>query len=467
MIRASFLAAALGLAACSNTLLAEPVKLARSAPLGVALEASLDGPGARVRSVIPGTTGAALGLREGDVVFSLNNQPVADVPALVALAGRLKAGQRVRLELLRGGRQRTLTGKAVGRPLETYPGAQVSYGAVPFAGGHLRDILLLPEARPDAPVVMLLPGFSCISIEPPSPDHPYRALGAGLLTRGIGYYRVEKPGMGDSSGTPNCAEITYETEVAAFAAAYRHLIEVRGIPRERIFLFGHSLGGLQAPMLAPDQPPRGIAVYGTVLRNWADYHLAVRTFQPYLINGEPAGTVYADAMGERELFDQFYFEDRSPADLAQQNPAWGPILRDVMGWDGGERLLGRNYRFVQALADQNLPAAWQGAYSNVLSIYGESDVVALFDTDHMLIADIVDYARPGTGEYALIPGADHAMQHIGSRDEFRRRAIADENLPQGAFEPLVVKTLADWIESSMRRPPVALLKAGTPPAPSS
>ena len=35
----------------------------------------------------------------------------------------------------------------------------------------------------------------------------------------------------------------------------------------------------------------------------------------------------------------------------------------------------------------------------MLALYGESDIVALFDEDHRLIADIANHYRPGTGRF--------------------------------------------------------------------
>ena len=36
-------------------------------------------------------------------------------------------------------------------------------------------------------------------------------------------------------------------------AAYRHLVQDRKVSPDRIFMFGHSLGAMQAPILAAEQ----------------------------------------------------------------------------------------------------------------------------------------------------------------------------------------------------------------------
>jgi len=66
-------------------------------------------------------------------------------------------------------------------------------------------------------------------------------------------------------------------------------------------------------------------------------------------------------------------------------------------------MFGRHYRFAQELPRQPLIQARRDAQTNVLALYGESDVVALFDSDHRMIADIADFHRPGTGRYVSFP----------------------------------------------------------------
>lgn len=227
--------------------------LLRQAALG--LRMSPNSNGVFVDAVTAGLTGAQLGVREGDVLVALNGAAANTPGQVVALVAGMKADEPIELRLRRASQTMTLRGRAVGKPLEAYPGARTDYGAVPFRDGRLRDILVTPQGDGEAPVVFLLPGFSCASIEPMDSVHPYRRLAAELSEAGVGFYRVEKPGVGDSTGGPRCAEIDFATELDAFRTAYKHLTDVRGVDPGRIFLFGHSLGGMQAPLLAAERPP--------------------------------------------------------------------------------------------------------------------------------------------------------------------------------------------------------------------
>jgi len=131
-------------------------------------------------------------------------------------------------------------------------------------------------------------------------------------------------------------------------------------------------------------------------------------------------------------------------------------MRSLFGWDGDQRTFGRSYRFNQDLAHLPLMAAWRDARTNVLAIYGESDLVALHSQDHRLIADVAEFKRPGTASFIEIPGTSHAMELVGSPRDFRLHVMTNGSFPSGEFNPQVADALADWIETAMLTAPVRL-----------
>ncbi|WP_119681110.1 PDZ domain-containing protein [Indioceanicola profundi] len=461
------LAPALALLLIGAGFAASPVRAAedvlpRTAALGVApvavppeLVAEVgEGRGVLVRQVLPALNAERLGVQTGDVILALNGTAISSPAGLVAAIGVVRAGDALELTLWRDGRELTVSGTAVGKPEETYRDASVSYGAVPFQGGRLRDILVLPEGRPDAPVVFIIQGYTCSSVESPSPDFIYSRLTAELLAHGVGTYRVEKSGMGDSRGTPRCDSIDFETELAAFQAGYKAMMEVRGIPPERIFMFGHSMGGLEAPLLAAQGPaPRGVAVYGTVLRNWHDYILDVIRIQDVVFgDGDPVQSAER-AESARETLRRFYLEKRPPADLEAEDALHGRILRDFHGWDGEERLFGRHYSYWHQLPEQPLTAAWRDTLAETLVLHGAEDAAAVNDEDHRLIAEVVNHYRPGTACYVEFLETDHGMDRVGSRGEVRQEARTQGEEP-AAGNPRVAEVLADWVAATLAKPPL-------------
>ncbi|PZQ65709.1 MAG: hypothetical protein DI570_00995 [Phenylobacterium zucineum] len=442
------LTAALVLAPCAATA-ASPDPLPRRGALGVALA---DAPGgARVADIAFPTGAKALGLQVGDIVQSADGKPTPGSDALVqAMAGR-PAGDKVSLKIVRGGKTLDLSGKLAERPRETYRGGTASYGAVPFEGGLLRDILVTPPGGAKGPVMFLIQGYTCSTMEAPAGSSHHELI-EGLLARGVSTYRVEKPGAGDSRGGVACPDIDFKTEVAAFAAAYKALRETHGVPADRIVMLGHSLGGLEAPLLAAAGPaPRGVAVYGTVARSWRDYLLDVFKYQPFMAAGDDPAKAELDGEKARPLIERIYARGEAPAAIAAANPEDARLLKEVLGWDGGDRLMGRRSEFWRQISATPFMSAWRDTGSQVLAAYGESDFAAIDAEDHKLIVDVVNHYRPGTARFAFVPRTGHGMRLDGTREEARAR---EPGAPAAGFNTELIGLFGDWIDSVMRAPPV-------------
>jgi hypothetical protein len=369
----------------------------------------------------------------------------------------MDAGAPVRLTVRREGKDKVLKGVAKGAPKETYPGAVVEYGAVPFQGGLLRDIYVKPAADFKGPVVFLVQGYTCASVEKADPNHYYRRLISALLARGIAVYRVEKPHMGDSRGGPDCKTSDFDTEVAAFSAGYRALMADKGVTPDRVFLFGHSMGGLEAPILASKvASPRGVAVFGVIARSWTDYMQNLSVVQLFWTAGQDPVEAAEAAEKWRDDLAFFHASHSSPVELVKTRPHLDEALRDL-GWTGTDDFLGRHYSFWQGVAQAHLPAAWRDTKSRVLSIYGETDTEALTSEEQRYLVDIVNYYRPGTARFVEIPRTGHGMNMTSPPDELKRRAWETKKpvVEPRVFNPEIAKVLADWIDESMAAPPVA------------
>ena len=427
--------------------------LARRATLGVALAAD---PGGVKVSASPAPAAAAIfGLKQGDVIQALNGEPAKNPASLSDRLARMAGGDKATLTLQRDGTSRTVSGKLAARPVESFPSGNVRLGAVPFEGGLLRDIFVTPPGGAKGPVLFLIQGYTCASVETSGPDSSHARLIEGLLARGISTYRIEKPQVGDSRGGPDCRDIGFKTELAAFEAGYRALRETYGIPADRIFILGHSLGGLEAPLIAMHGPsPRGVAVYGTVLRNWFDYMIDVIKVQPFMSAG--LDPVEREAMGERlrPVLERVMLRGEAPSAIGQADPELAKLMREDLEWDGSDRLFGRHFSYWHEIATTPMVAAWKGTKAQVLSALGEADFAAIDTEDQRLIADIANHYRPGTARFVLVPKTGHGMRVDGTREEIRNRAKAGQTAAPAPFNADLIPLFGDWIASAMGAPPV-------------
>ncbi|MFY7760735.1 alpha/beta fold hydrolase [Aquidulcibacter sp.] len=421
-------------------------ELTRRAALGVALENTSDGP--KVTIVTPQLTAASAGVEPGDIILSVNGKATKTNSELVAAAGLLRAGDVATLSIKRGADTKNVTAKATARPLESILGADVRYGTVTFKDGRLRDILVTPKAAaPGAPVVFLVQGYGCGSVEGP-PTHPYHLLAKTLAEAGIGSYRIEKLGMGDSLTNTPCLKTDFALEMEGFEAGYQALIKDRGISADRIIILGHSMGGIQAPLIAAKGPaPRGVMVYGTALRNWQDYMQELFAMQGFLSAGADPAEAEQAAKAFRPLMQRIFNEDVSLKTIASENPNHEAMLRSAFDWDGDDLILGRNLAYWRGVAAQDTVAAWRDTKAPVLAIYGEADFAAIDERDHKRIVDVVNFYRPGTATYRFLPLTGHGFDIQASRDEVRAANQAGKPVTVAPYNPELTKMMAAWINA--------------------
>jgi len=238
--------------------------LPRRPALGVALGPA-DG-GSVVTAVLAGSAAEAGGIKMGDVIRSVDGSPVRVPDDVIAAVARHRAGETMQLEIVRSGTPAPHAVRLGSLVRETMPGVTFEYGAVALAdGSRLRTIVTVPEGeRSRRPAVLLLPGGGCGSVDiPMAPDLAQSGLMRTLAARGYVTMRVEKSGVGDSTG-PACDTIGYFQELDGYRAALTALERHPAVDAERVILLGISLGGVFAPVLANESSVRGIVVYGTL-----------------------------------------------------------------------------------------------------------------------------------------------------------------------------------------------------------
>ena len=238
--------------------------LPRRGYFGVGLEKAENG--ARVFSVAPDSTAAAVEITVGDVIEAVDGRPAISPEAVVALIGRHKAGELVKIDLRRGGNARTAEATLKTFPVEQMANATVHYGSVvALPGVRLRTILSIPSGATNKrfPAVLLLQGGGCGSIDAPfSSNIAQPGLMHSIGSQGFVTMRVDKSGVGDSQGDP-CDSIGYKEELAGYQTALKYLRLHPSVDPDHVYLLGISLGGVFAPLLAAETKVAGISVWGT------------------------------------------------------------------------------------------------------------------------------------------------------------------------------------------------------------
>jgi alpha-beta hydrolase superfamily lysophospholipase len=403
----------------------EAQNLKRKGLLGIALAPVTDSTALRLKlkdtrgilvmNTIPNTTATALGLQSDDVILSINGKSVGQVPEVVAMAGKLREGEDIKVEIIRAGKPKILSGKVIGRPTEKDATADVIYDEVAFGGGYMRAIIKKPKGIDHPPVIYFLQGYPCSTVDFIE-QNVIKMLIDDMVKGGFCVFRMEKPGVGDSNNSRDCASMGYNEELAAFDAGYQKLLSLGYVDTSNIFLFGHSLGGLTAPLLAQKYQPKGVAVYGTVLKPWAEYLLDVSRKQATLV-----GTDYREIAQYMRIMHpviyKYLVEKKTPAELATDT-AYARAMVDFWDYNNKGEILQRHYTFWQEVQDLELVAAWAKTKSYVLAMHGETDIAAVDNEAAEDITAIVNAAHPGKATYKLVPETDHLLVKTGSIKQY-------------------------------------------------
>lgn len=367
--------------------------------------------GVHITTVMPNSTFANLGVKQDDVLTKLNGLSVSTIQDVLEITSQLYEGDKIEAEYYSKNKKTEASTVLLGRPIETFENGIVTYGEVVYKDNVLRSILVTPKNKIKAPVVYFLQGYTCGTVETTTDDNPAKKLISDWVNAGFAVYRVEKPGVGDSKSSKHCMQISFDEELLAFIEGYKNLLHNDSIDLDNIFMFGHSMGGVIAPLLNDIKPPRGIITYGSVAQNWYDYMVELYTLQPKHF-GVSDSQIREDNKVNLKFNEDFLINKLSGLEILE-NEVYANFFRDNEINFRQNQYIGRHFDFWQSLADIDIPNAWSKVKTNVLAMHGEFDIQAISPKGAQKIAEIVN-ENGGKGDFVLVANADHGFVNFNS-----------------------------------------------------
>ena len=414
----------------------------------------LDTRGILVKSIKSGATASNMGIQSGDVIVSVNNIDSLYLYDFAELVKKLKENEPISITYVRNRRKARVVGNVTTRSREQSAYADVIYDEVAYGRGFLRSIMHKPTGSGRFPAVFYIQNYDCSSIDFSSDSaSTTRQLIDGWVKAGFAVFRIEKPGVGDSEGTKGCASLSYLEELKAFENGFRTLKKNKFIDSTKVFLFGHSLGGITAPLLAAKAniKPRGIMTYGTVVKPWFEYMIDVFREQPLLFK-ESQQSVDANTRMMTPLLAEWLIAGKTGGELVQ-NPDFEAILtsnENPLQYQKG-MFFGRTATFFYELNQQSIATAWAQAAVPTLAIHGEIDAVAISPRAAQTIAAIVNEVKPGKGTFKVLKGTDNYFTKVSSYQEQQKIMDSGKYFSQYSpthFNPEIIEITTTWMRQN-------------------
>jgi len=392
----------------------------------------------RVGKIFPNSPAARSELAVGDILLALNGTAVDSIDGFLAGVKSHKSQDRLVYRVQRGGKEMDIEVVLGEFPREQPGDIQVHYDTVETRDATVQSILTMPIGNTSKlPSILYVQGWDCSSIDWPLPGpNLIRELVYGLTRAGFAVMRTEKSGVGDSTGTP-CPDVDFRDEVSLFTSALKKLKTYDFVDTGNVFIFGHSGGGWVAPLVAAEEPAKGIVVYGTVVRPFAEYLVENRRRSRWLRSRPDLAQLEDEQRFYAQLLHYLLVEKSSVRDVTIRHPELTAIAKtmfpDEEHFDGW-----RTLQHVRQLNEQNVARVWASLDVHVLALVGEFDIRTL-PMDHEYIAAIVNARRPGRGAWRLLPKMDHGFALHESLND----SVAHEFV--GPFGDQVVRETVRWI----------------------
>ena len=413
--------------------------LRRRADLGAAIAAPEDGQPARIVRFRADSALERAGLKTGDQIVAVNGRAMSDAVAFGSSIHALHAGDDVRIDVRRGSEMLTVNVRAPPMREETIDGVVVRYGEARSERGYrVRTYTTRPAAaRGRLPLVVFIPWLSCDAVEAPfgpRGDGWARMLNLVMRSVPVQFVRVEKPGVGDSEG-PDCSAADLDHDLAAFRAGIRAALADPGVDSQRLFLFGGSIGGALAPVLAQEFNPRGLIVSGGFSRTWYE-HILGHERRRLTLSGKPPADVNAAMKSFAELYTLVLLEGETPARAIAAKPRLGNVW-----YDAPAHQFGRPIRYYQQLQALDVEAAWARVQVPTLVLWGEYDWIMARDDQERIVA-ILGARDPTLATYIVRRGMNHHFDVFASP----REAFAEEN---GKFDDGAAQAIVEWLRAGL------------------
>lgn len=276
----------------------------------------------------------------------------------------------------------------------SHAGYEVLTSSVQVGSVQKKLIVTRPTSPGPHPALLLIGGLGCYSLDFSGPGphvESYKKIIELAADRGFVTMRVEK---GDS-----CLQQNFEQEVQSFEKGLEVLKSYPFVKNDRIMLFGHSIGGVIAPLLAEKIPVHSVVAMGTLAEKWIDYDKTNTIRQMYLAN-MPTDQILKEMTIHDKAMHEFFVNKKSPQDILKTMPEAASYMQFPV-----------HYTYMQQLADLDMAKTLKKSNADVVLLYGEADFIGSQWPELERFAADINKERATPIQIQKIPALDHFFRN--------------------------------------------------------
>ncbi len=418
----------------------------RKASMGLIGKAGASGIG--VDSIIPNATFAALKLQKGDTLSELNGVKINSMETYGKIAGAIRAGYPMEARFIRNKKMLFTKAAAVMRPFEQSDIADIQYDWVKFRNGFLRTITRKPKGKTNLPAILLIPGYGCGSIENYSTSYNGKLINEWIKA-GYAVVTIEKSGLGDSYQCEPCGEVDLVTDIESFDAGYIYMEQLPFVDKNKLIVWGHSMGGVIAPEVAKRHHPKAVIVFGATFRPWSEFLLEMHRIQKPLLENQTHLQTEAFIRKIQKIYYEFFVLKKTREQLLEVPEYKDLVVSELTYKPGSNDMWGRHWRYWQELDSLNLAESWQALNCPVLIVHGETDYEQCSKAEPLLMQQCVNAAHPGNATIIVIPGLDHFMMNSATWEEARDN-FKKQQYNKGNFNYKIAEETVKWMKEHVK-----------------
>lgn len=307
----------------------------------------------------------ASALKVGDHILEVNKIAVYDLNLLQNIVANLIDRKNVLVKLLRNNTVQIVYQELFQLPYEQSKGLIINYSEHKYNNESFRIITTSKKNMVlGKKIIVFLQGIECQSIDFPfNENHPYRQLLYGLTGECYSTMRIDLFGNGDSQGDK------YKNyNFRDIVNLYESLVQCLYHDDYKIYLFGYSIGGVIAPIIANELPEmvKGILIFDTILPDLYTY-LINNQIRQELVAGMDKTTVKKNAIEYQKVLNEILKKKKNPRYFISSNPQYACYF------EGNNYFLGHIYKYAQQIYDLNLLELWKSIQKPICIIVGEQD----------------------------------------------------------------------------------------------